>query len=103
MGKPKKFRFEYINNNGSTNIKIAGTPTRIPTGSSEYTNSNNIYDLTGNVRDITMIAYAGYNRVSKGMGYYDGGNASSIIHYAMGGNTFSDLRLSSNVIYKIRI
>ena len=102
-GNLKNSEFEYINNNGSTNIKIAGTPTRIPTGSSEYTNSNNIYDLTGNVRDITMIAYTGYNRVSKGMGYYDGGNASSIIHYAMGGNTFSDLRLSSNDIHKIRI
>ena len=100
-GNQKNSEFEYINNNGSKSTKLAGTPTRIPTGSSEYTNSNNIYDLTGNVRDITMTSYAENYRTSKGLGYYEVGTATSIINYGLGGYTLSDLRLPSDVIYKI--
>ena len=46
--------FEYINNSGKIVTKSLGSRTRIPTGSSEYTKANNIYDLAGNVYDWTM-------------------------------------------------
>ena len=41
--------FEYTDSNGYTTIKSANSMTRIPTGSTEYTKANNIYDLAGNV------------------------------------------------------
>ena len=53
-GNYKNATFEYIDNNGNRVIKNAGDETRIPTGSSEYTKANNIYDLAGNVSDWTM-------------------------------------------------
>ena len=46
--------FEYINDGGNIVTKSLGTPKRIPTGSSEYTRANNIYDLAGNVYDWTL-------------------------------------------------
>ena len=61
--------FEYVNSSGSTATKNEGSSTRIPTGSAEYTKANNIYDLVGNVRDLTMEAYSTFSRVSRG-GYY---------------------------------
>lgn len=67
--------FEYVNSSGSTAPKNEGSSTRIPTGSTEYTKANNIYDLVGNVRDWTMEAYSTGTRVYRG-GYYkvDGTN-----------------------------
>ena len=41
-------------NTGSSNAKT------IPAGSSEYTKSNNIYDLAGNVNELTLGCYAQY-------------------------------------------
>ena len=70
--------FEYVNSSGSTATKNEGSSTRIPTGSAEYTKANNIYDLVGNVRDLTMEASSTSSRVYRG-GYYssngDGGPA----------------------------
>ena len=63
--------FEYVNNSGSTATKNKNSSTRIPTGSTEYTKANNIYDLVGNVRDWTMEAYSASYRVLRG-GSYDG-------------------------------
>ncbi len=42
---------------------------KIPTGSSEYTKANNIYDMAGNVSDWTLEASSTSNRVNRG-GYY---------------------------------
>ena len=64
--------FQYTNSSGGTSTKNSGSGVRIPTGSTEYTNANNIYDLAGNVFDWTMEAYDTYDRVYRG-GYYDGG------------------------------
>ena len=58
--------FTYTNSSGSTSTKNSGSSTRIPTGSTEYTKANNIYDLAGNVRDWTMEAYDILRRVSRG-------------------------------------
>ena len=62
--------FTYTNSSGSTATKNLGSSTRIPTGSTEYTKANNIYDLSGNVRDWTMEACSTNNRVTRG-NYYD--------------------------------
>ena len=61
--------FTYTNSSGSTATKNSGISTRIPTGSTEYTKANNIYDLVGNVWDWTMEARGTGGRVSRG-GYY---------------------------------
>ena len=67
--------FEYVNSSGSTVTKNENSSTRIPTGSTEYTKANNIYDLAGNVRDWTMEALSAVSRVYRGGGYsYDGAN-----------------------------
>ena len=58
--------FEYINSSGNTATKNKDSYIIIPTGSAEYTKANNIYDLTGNVRDWTMEACSTYLRVPRG-------------------------------------
>ena len=67
--------FEYVNSSGSTTTKNGNSSTRIPTGSSEYTKANNIYDLAGNVRDWTMEAYGTYYRVLRGGGCGNSGTS----------------------------
>ena len=61
--------FTYINSSGSTATKNQNSNTRIPTGSTEYTKANNIYDLAGNVFDWTMEANSSYYRVVRGDNY----------------------------------
>ena len=51
-GNNKSSEFKY----GDYNQKNSGSDTRIPTGSSNYTKANNIYDLVGNVYEWTMEA-----------------------------------------------
>ena len=65
--------FTYTNSSGSTATKNSGIFTRIPTGSTEYTKANNIYDLVGNVWDWTMEAFYTYGRVYRGGIYGDYG------------------------------
>ncbi len=54
----------------ATETKAISTSTRIPAGSAEYTKTNNIYDMAGNVWEWTTEAYSTYDRVYRG-GYYD--------------------------------
>ena len=68
--------FEYINSSGSTVTKNEGSSTRIPSGSSEYTKANNIYDLAGNVYDWTMEANSSNNRVLRGGTYGSTGSGN---------------------------
>ena len=47
--------FEYkINTSGSTATKSLSSAVIIPSGSTEYSKANNIYDMTGNVCDWTL-------------------------------------------------
>ena len=62
--------FQYTNSSGVTATKNENSSTRIPTGSTEYTKANNIYDLAGNVFDWTMEAVLTSYRVMRG-GCYD--------------------------------
>ena len=50
--------FKYTNTSGGTSTKSYNADTRIPTGSTEYTKANNIYDLAGNMWEWTMENYA---------------------------------------------
>ena len=56
-GNYRNATFTYTNSSGSTATKNENSSTRIPTGSSDYTKANNIYDLAGNVYEWTMEAY----------------------------------------------
>ena len=64
-GNYTKAEFEYIDSNGNLQIKKSGDGTIIPTGSTEYTNSNNIYDLTGNQFESVMTSRI-WGRVYRG-------------------------------------
>lgn len=44
----------YTTTSGSTNTKKSGNNSRLPTGSSEKTKANNIYDMAGNMFDWTL-------------------------------------------------
>ena len=59
--------FTYTNTSGTNTTKSVGSQTEVPTGSSEYTKANNIYDLAGNVSDWTLEGYgANYRRLRRG-------------------------------------
>ena len=66
--------FEYRTTSGGTSTKNEGSWTSIPTGSTEYTKANNIYDLAGNVWDWTLEANSTYNRVARGGSYGHNGS-----------------------------
>ena len=66
--------FEYTNSSGSTVTKNEGSETIIPSGSSEYTKANNMYDLAGNMSDWTMEVIQTVYRVVRGGDYSRIGN-----------------------------
>lgn len=85
----------------ATETKAISTSTRIPAGSAEYTKTNNIYDMAGNVWEWTTEAYSTSYRVCRGGDYYSDGN-----YYPMAYRNgyvpnydYSDLRLSSSTLY----
>ena len=76
-GNYKNSEFYYTNTDKSISIKKSGNPMLIPTGSTEYTKANNIYDLTGNVNEWSMETYRTDLRVCRtGNGYNNSGSAS---------------------------
>ena len=84
--------FQYTNSSGVTATKNEGSITRIPTGSTEYTKANNIYDLVGNVEDWTMEAYSTTRRVLRGGNYFsdgDGRPARNRSDYSPNGSNFN--------------
>ena len=64
-GNFNESEFEYINEYGSRVTKKSGAIARIPTGSTEYTKANNIYDLAGNMAEWSMES-SSYGRKSGG-------------------------------------
>ena len=69
--------FKYIAGNANvpvlTEVKEPKVTTMIPTGSAEYSKINNIYDLAGNVWDVTIEAHSTGSRVFRGGSYnYNG-------------------------------
>ena len=99
-GNFRNSSFEYINSNGNTSIKNENSNMMIPTGSTEYTNANNIYDLAGNVSEWTMENSYTYIRI--GRGGYSGGNDVLSLRYELYPDTANaSRRLPCDVIYKI--
>lgn len=85
----------------ATETKAISTSTRIPAGSAEYTKTNNIYDMAGNVWEWTTEAYSTDVRVDRGGGcnndgfYYPMADRGDSYPY---GN-YSNIRLSSSTLY----
>lgn len=63
--QPEFTYYTNKNNMNETAIKKAGVQIRIPTGSTEYTKANNIYDMAGNVFDFTLEAGNDENDVDR--------------------------------------
>ena len=68
--------FEYINSNGLKTTKARYEGTIVPTGNTKYTEANNIYDLAGNVIEVTMEGNGIDNRVLRGGMYTSNGVVS---------------------------
>ena len=79
-GNHRNATFTYTNSSGVTATKNENSRTRIPTGSSDYTKANNIYDLAGNVYEWTMEAYSTFCRVLRGGYYYLDGDYCPAVH-----------------------
>lgn len=73
-GNHSNAEFYYVNGSGGTSTKNTSSSTRIPTGSTNYTKVNNIYDIAGNVFEYTLEANLLTCRNARGGGYYAGGN-----------------------------
>ena len=99
-GNYNNVTFEYINNNGNKVTKISGENIKIPTGSSEYTKANNIYDLAGNVTESTMqsredrVYRGGFSNAPNWPADFRGRDQPTGIDF--------NVRLPCNAIYKIK-
>lgn len=98
--------FKYIASNAETpeltENKERSKSIRIPTGSTEYTKVNNIYDMAGNLREFT-IENDYSNRVSHGGNLSNSGNSTPAEHrsIAFADNSDFERRLSCNALDKI--
>ena len=103
-GNYRNSTFKYLDNSGNSITKEMGSSIKIPTGCSEYTKANNIYDLAGNVNEWTMISYSNYSRSDNGGNYDDTGSSCSVLRRHEGDplSRASFIRMPSNVIYKVK-
>ena len=85
----------------ATETKAISTSTRIPAGSAEYTKTNNIYDMAGNVWEWTTEAYSASLRVFRGGDYNNYGVSYPVAsrYYNVPYSISSNLRLSSSTLY----
>ena len=85
----------------ATETKETSKSVLIPTGSAEYTKTNNIYDMAGNVWEWTTEAYSTGNRVYRGGSCNSGGYNDPLAYRGSNGpnNIISDVRLSCSTLY----
>ena len=79
-GNYKDSTFEYLDNDGNKKTKVKEETIKIPSGSSEYTKANNIYDLAGNVRDWNMEC-SRYGRASRSISWIANGEQGAYYRY----------------------
>mgnify|MGYP004636660083 CR=1 FL=1 len=98
--------FKYIASNAETpeltENKEISKSTRMPTGSTEYTKVNNIYDMAGNVREFTIeVNYS--DMVSHDGNRSNSGDRTPAEHRSISyaDNSDFDRRLSCNALDKI--
>ena len=85
----------YTNTSKSTATKSSGSSKRIPSGSYEGTNANNVFDLAGNVWDWTCESYgsgASDYRYERGGSYvFDGGSGNYAAYRSYDNPYYSDV------------
>ena len=105
-GNYKNSEFEYVNSSGNIATKNKDSSTRIPTGSTEYTKANNIYDLSGYVNEWTMEVYIDHGKSHRGGDYSWWGTdkpADTRYSHDIITNQFYGTRMSFISLYKINI
>ena len=101
-GNYKNATFSYEDVNGNTFVKEAGKNNLIPTGNSEYTKANNIYDMAGNVWEWTMESSTSGRKFRGGSWVYEGNDRQASCNIYRNPNDInSSIRLPCNAIYKI--
>ena len=106
-GNYKNATFNYIAANAETPVatenKAVNKSTSIPTGSTEYTKANNIYDMAGNILEWTTEALTTNYRTERsgGIGVY--GKWSATYRKNDGASPWArgKLRLPRNTLYQI--
>lgn len=84
----------------ATETKETSKSVIIPTGSAEYTKTNNIYDMAGNVWEWTTEAYSTYSRVYRGGNCYGNGNSPMADRYNYNpGVSYSSIRVPRGTLY----
>lgn len=85
----------------ATETKETSKSVLIPTGSAEYTKTNNIYDMAGNVWEWTTEAYSTFYRVYRGGNYVNYGDHNPLAYRVVNnpGDNSSIVRLSCSTLY----
>ena len=94
--------FEYTNKSGGIRTKYKGSSTEIPTGGTEYTKANNIYDLAGNMREWTLEALHAYERVFRGGAFSFSGHTAPVNCRYYDKPTYSDVRVGCRAVLLIK-
>ena len=81
--------FEYTTTSGSTATKSENSYTIIPSGSTEYTKANNIYDMAGNVYDRTLEGDVSRYRRERGGAYGSDGSSNPASYRSYNGPYYS--------------
>ena len=90
---------------GTTEIKVSGTRSKLNTGETTFTMANNIYDLAGNVMEWNQGALSTNHRNNRGGSYFTSGSStpssSRYDSYEPGSRGGNFRRYSSNFNNKI--
>ena len=102
-GNHKNAQFDYENTDGKIVTKTANSAIKIPTGSSEYTKANNIYDLVGNMNEYSMESATQNTRARRGGNYYANGDIANRFERETNDlySKFEFLRLPCNAVHQI--
>ena len=92
--------FQYTNSNENIITKNKNSNIKIPTGSSDYTKANTIYDLAGNVIERMIITSNG--RKHRGGAYNITGNGYPVTSYTTDNPNLLDVRTGCRAMLYIK-